>query len=124
MAWAEPYLDWTFQSNFDIIRDFGRISSNINFLRQETLSDIVIKTNWAYSDKVYKSYVQNFALAVNRLIDTFALKIPAITVGAKFDYVILLNLETAINQIGKYLNGARPISLCADDNLFLTDWSV
>lgn len=126
--WIEPFLDWTFQSDFDIVRDFGRISNNINAIRGNLLPNMPIKTTWAYSDNVYKSYVEQFADILNEIINYNGYKTPLIVVPSTFIYTILQDIETVTYMIYYgLLTKTKQIvatSLYADDVLHMTDWMV
>ena len=120
--WIDPNINWTFQSDFDIVRDFGRISNNINIIAN---GFDAVRTNWEYSDKVYKSYIQSFVATLNALIDYTGLNYPKINVPDKFTYVVLYEIELVTLLI--YQQGilnVRKLSLYADDVLHLVDWMV
>ena len=122
--WQEPYLDWTYQSNFDIKRDFGRITNNLTILKGDMFPQYAIKTEWEYTDNVYKTQVQRFINILNGLIDYVGLAYPHITIPTNFDYTVLLEIETVTYLLRQAFNGIYDLSLYADDTLHLIDWTV
>lgn len=127
--WIEPNLNWTFQSNFDIVRDFGRISNNIKYLCNGMFADLPLQTKWTYKDNVYKSHLQHFARILNELINYNGYNTPMITVPNKFNYTVLSDIETVTYMIyygllTKTEQLRITTSLYADDVLHMADWMV